>query len=124
MKYILLLILIGLMALASALVHKVNLGKSADGKGCKTPKGDILPGNSVQDDKVCGIFSCSNDSGNGIIHYCQIPATFAECAGIGVSTTIDYPDCCWICHKDDCSKVAGTGDTKAPARAPTQKPPL
>ncbi|BFG04586.1 uncharacterized protein DMAD_03519 [Drosophila madeirensis] len=123
MKYFLLLLLIGLMPRAHTLVHKDNWGKSADGKGCKTPKGDLKPGGSVQDDKVCGIFFCNSKDGHGLIHYCQIPATFAECSGTGVSTDIDYPDCCWICVKEkDCSQGGDAG--KAGKEKATKKPVL
>ncbi|XP_015035089.2 uncharacterized protein [Drosophila pseudoobscura] len=128
MKYIFFLVLVGLMPLAKSLVHPANLGPSGDGKGCKGPKGDILPGEMVQDEKVCGVFYCATDKGDGFIHYCQLTATFAECSGTTVSTTVDFPDCCWLCVKDKkCDKEggaeAGGAGGAGGAGVATEKPP-
>ncbi|XP_026842417.1 uncharacterized protein LOC6592625 isoform X1 [Drosophila persimilis] len=106
----------------------VGVRGGGDGKGCKGPKGDILPGEMVQDEKVCGVFYCATDKGDGFIHYCQLTATFAECSGTTVSTTVDFPDCCWLCVKDKkCDKeggaeAGGAGGAEG-AGVATEKPP-
>ncbi|XP_037715681.1 uncharacterized protein LOC119550812 [Drosophila subpulchrella] len=80
----------------SALVHYVKLEKGE--KGCKSPKGaEMAVGDIEQDDKSCGAYTCQSTEGDAFVHFCQIPATFAECVETAVLTNVDFPQCCWTC---------------------------
>ncbi|KAH8347775.1 hypothetical protein KR084_000958 [Drosophila pseudotakahashii] len=81
---------------ASALVHYVKLEKGQN--GCKSPKGtEMAVGDIEQDDKTCGAYTCQSKEGDAFVHFCQIPATFAECVETAVLTDVDFPQCCWTC---------------------------
>nr|XP_017001995.2 uncharacterized protein LOC108060698 [Drosophila takahashii] len=80
----------------SALVHYIKLEKGQN--GCKSPKGtEMAVGDIEQDDKTCGAYACQSKEGDAFVHFCQIPATFAECVESAVLTDVDFPQCCWTC---------------------------
>ncbi|XP_022230231.1 uncharacterized protein LOC111079373 [Drosophila obscura] len=100
------LILMGLMLLplGNCLVHFKNLGPGAKG-GCKGEKGDIVVHGMEDDSNTCGVKHCQNNKGDALIHYCQIPGHFADCAGTGISSARRWPECCWTCVElIDCAK--------------------
>ncbi|XP_017078467.1 uncharacterized protein LOC108112740 [Drosophila eugracilis] len=106
----------------SALVHYVKLEKTE--KGCKTQDGkEILPGDFVQDDKSCGVIVCQNKEGDALIHYCQIPVSFANCAYTSMLTDKDFPECCWMCSSwIDCGSAAKPEDPAAKPEDPAAQP--
>ncbi|KQS62408.1 uncharacterized protein LOC6548490 [Drosophila erecta] len=78
------------------LVHYMKLAKGQN--GCKSPKGaEMAVGAVEQDDKTCGAITCQSTEGDAFVHFCQIPATFAECVETAVLTNVDFPQCCWTC---------------------------
>ncbi|XP_017044735.1 uncharacterized protein LOC108090527 [Drosophila ficusphila] len=113
---------------SSALVHYIKLEKGAN--GCKSPKGaEMAVGDTEQDDKSCGAISCHSTEGDAFVHFCQIPAKFAECAETAVLTEVDFPECCWICAAwKECKGGEGGegGEGEAPAEGegePAQRAP-
>ncbi|XP_020802942.1 uncharacterized protein LOC110179668 [Drosophila serrata] len=80
---------------SSALVHFKTMEKGSN--GCKINGKEVAVGEYLQDANTCGAYTCQNKDGDTFIHYCQIPATFAECPETAVVTTIDFPQCCWTC---------------------------
>ncbi|KRK00155.1 uncharacterized protein LOC6531353 [Drosophila yakuba] len=108
-----------------ALVHYMKLEKGQN--GCKSPKGtEMAVGDVEQDEKSCGAITCQNTEGDAFVHFCQIPATFAECVDTAVLTDVDFPQCCWTCAawaNCDGGGAAGAegappGDGAPPADAP------
>ncbi|XP_023030601.2 uncharacterized protein LOC111518361 [Drosophila willistoni] len=95
------------------LVHYVKLKPGAN--GCVAQEGEIKVGETLKDPNVCGVYVCQNKEGDALIHYCQRPATFANCpkTETGVSTVIDFPQCCWICVEyKDCGAGAPSDEGK------------
>ncbi|SPP74623.1 uncharacterized protein LOC117585949 [Drosophila guanche] len=110
-------ILMGLMLLplVHSLVHFKNVGPGAKG-GCKGRKGDLRVYGMEDDPNVCGALHCQNDKGDALIHYCQIPGSFAMCRENGVASSKPWPECCWICVElIDCAKE----DTQVSPDPPT-----
>ncbi|XP_015035093.2 uncharacterized protein [Drosophila pseudoobscura] len=104
MKLTLILMEFMLLTVGNSWVHFKTLEPGADG-GCKGPNGDMVVLGMQDDPDVCGAFHCQNDSGDVLIHYCQIPAAFADCADTGVSSARPWPECCWTCVElIDCAK--------------------
>ncbi|XP_002136635.2 uncharacterized protein [Drosophila pseudoobscura] len=96
MKFTVIVMGLMLIPFGKSLVHYMKLEPGADG-GCKGTSGDLKVGESEKDPLVCGSIHCTNDAGDAFVHYCQIPVPFALCPGRGVTTEIEFPDCCWIC---------------------------
>ncbi|XP_022209526.2 uncharacterized protein LOC111065594 [Drosophila obscura] len=68
----------------------------------------VPDGYIAQSTMSCGLYGCETvgPKAFGIFYYCQQPAFFAECETTGVDTTIDFPQCCWVCVKEkECDKV-------------------
>ncbi|KAH8299782.1 hypothetical protein KR044_005913 [Drosophila immigrans] len=88
-------VLVGLISCSMALVHYKKLEKGD--KGCVFDGNQMEVGGSVKDPDTCGVYVCQNEEGDSLIHYCQIPAPFQHCKENGVSTFIEFPQCCWMC---------------------------
>ncbi|KAH8252574.1 hypothetical protein KR032_000642, partial [Drosophila birchii] len=123
-------LLVGIAWLSSllpsyTLVHFKKMEKGSN--GCKINDKEVAVGEYVQDENSCGAYTCQNKEGETFIHYCQIPATFAECPETAVITTLDFPECCWTCATwENCGGAAAGsgappaegGDPPAEGRAP------
>ncbi|XP_034476664.1 uncharacterized protein LOC117783385 [Drosophila innubila] len=112
------LILIGLISWSTALVHYKKLEKGAN--GCLLDGKELEVGGTAKDPNTCGVYVCQNTEGDSLIHYCQKPAPFANCANDGVSTVTEFPQCCWMCVN-----YVSCGDAPKEPDAPpkTDEPP-
>ncbi|XP_043644822.1 uncharacterized protein LOC122614326 [Drosophila teissieri] len=104
------------------LVHYMKLEKGQN--GCKSPKGaEMAVGDVEQDDKTCGAITCQNTEGDAFVHFCQIPATFAECVDTAVLTDVDFPQCCWTCAAWANCDGGGAAGAEGGAPPPDGAPP-
>ncbi|BFG04582.1 uncharacterized protein DMAD_03516 [Drosophila madeirensis] len=94
-----LLILLVLLVGAKSLVHYKKFPGDAVAETCTGPAGAIKKYEYQQHKDFCGIIYCMSGNGDTLIHYCQLPATFAACEESGVNTQDKFPQCCWTCVK-------------------------